>query len=80
MSAKEYNMWLADYRIRPWGDDLADLRVGMVTQSIRARDSKKAIYMKDCIPMFEEQSEPQDMLKVSKLLRARTKAMRGKNL
>ena len=49
MSAKEYNMWRADYLIEPWGEERADHRIGLVNQSIRASNSKEPVYLKDCI-------------------------------
>jgi hypothetical protein len=53
MSAKEYNLWKADYMIEPWGEDREDIRSGMIVQSIRAQNSKEGVYLKDCMVNFE---------------------------
>lgn len=53
MSAKEYNVWIADYQIEPYGEARADLRAGTIVQSNIAPHSKKVIKLKDCILDFE---------------------------
>ena len=53
MSAKEYNEWIADYEIEPWGDLREDLRAGTIVQSNLAPHSKKEVKLKDCMLNFE---------------------------
>jgi hypothetical protein len=80
MSAKEYNVWVADYSIRPWGEEMQDYRIGMVTQSVRAANSKEPVYMKDCMPVFESVQEKKafDWKAASAACRSHTLAMGGK--
>ena len=80
MSAKEYTEWKADYIIRPWGEEMQDYRIGMVTQSIRATNSKDAVLMKDCMPVFEAVKEKKkfDWKAASAALKDRTISMGGK--
>jgi hypothetical protein len=80
MSSKEYTKWKAYYSIRPWGEEMQNYRIGMVTQSIRAANSKEPIYMKDCIPVFESAKEKKafDWKASATLLKERTISMRGK--
>ena len=53
MSAKEYNEWIADYQIEPWGDLREDLRAGTIVQSNLAPHSKYNVLLKDCMLDFE---------------------------
>ena len=53
MSAKEYNIWLADHQIEPWGEERADLRAGTIVKSNLIPHSKKDIKLKDCMLNFE---------------------------
>jgi hypothetical protein len=46
-------LWKAEYSIRPWGDEIQDDRIGMVTQAIRAANSKDPVDIKDCIPVYK---------------------------
>lgn len=80
MSAKEYNVWVADYSIRPWGEELQDYRIGMVTQAVRATNSKEAVHIKDCIPTWEavEEKKEFDWKAASAACKAHTVAMGGK--
>jgi hypothetical protein len=80
MSAKEYNVWVADYSIRPWGEEMQDYRIGMVTQSVRAANSKDPVLMKDCMPVFEAVKEKKifDWKASKAALKERTIAMQGK--
>jgi hypothetical protein len=77
MSATEYNVWLADYQIEPWGEDRADLRAGTIVKSNLIPHSKKDIPLKDCMLNFEPPKKQtwQDM---SKMLKGHTAAMGGK--
>jgi hypothetical protein len=77
MPAREYDLWIADYRIEPWGEERADLRAGTIVQSNIAPYSKKDIKLKDCILNFEPPKKF-DWQAVSKALRSRTIAMGGK--
>jgi hypothetical protein len=53
MSAKEYNEWIADYQIAPYGELRDDLRTATIVQSNLAPHSKDAIAFKDCMLNFE---------------------------
>ena len=77
MSAKEYNVWLADYQIEPWGEDRADIRAGMIVQSTRVAYSKKEVKLKDCIMNFEppKKKNPKEIFA---MLKGYTLAMGGK--
>jgi hypothetical protein len=77
MSAKEYNLWIAEYGIEPFGQDREDVRSGMIVQSIRAQNSTKGVVLKDCIVNFEPPKKQtwQDM---SKMLKGHAAAMGGK--
>jgi hypothetical protein len=80
MSAKEYNLWLADYNIRPWGEELQDFRIGMVTQAVRAANSKDAVHIKDCIPVYETVKENKtfDWKAASAACKSYTQSLGGK--
>ncbi len=77
MSAKEYNLWIAEYSIEPYGQDREDVRSGMVVQSIRAQNSRKGVTLKDCIVNFEppKKQTPADMFA---MLKQHTASMGGK--
>ena len=77
MSAKEYNLWIAEYAIEPYGQDREDVRSGMVVQSIRAQYSKQGVTLKECIVNFEPPKKQtwQDM---SSILGRHTAVMGGK--
>ena len=77
MSAKEYNEWIAEYQIEPWGDLREDLRAGMIVQSNLAPHSKKDIKLKDCMVNFEIPKEF-DWKATRDDLKARTIALGGK--
>jgi len=53
MSAKEYDLWIAEEQIEPHGEERADLRTGTVVQSNLTPHSKDAVKLKDCILNFE---------------------------
>jgi hypothetical protein len=53
MSAKEYNEWVADYRIAPYGEIREDIRTATIVQSNLAPHSKESIAFKDCMLNFE---------------------------
>ena len=53
MSAKEYNVWLAEYMIEPFGEERADLRAGTIVKSNLIPHTKKDIKLKDCMLDFE---------------------------
>jgi hypothetical protein len=80
LSAKEYTEWKAYYSIRPWGEEMQDYRIGMVTQSVRAPNSKNPVLMKDCIPVFEAVKENKtfDWKAASAACKSHTLAMGGK--
>lgn len=80
MSAKEYTEWKADYIIRPWGEEMQDYRIGMVTQAVRAANSKDAVHIKDCIPLYETVNENKtfDWKAASAACKAHALAMGGK--
>ena len=77
MSAKEYNLWIAEYNIEPWGEDRADIRSGMIVQSVRVAYSKNEVKLKDCIMDFEppKKQTPKEMFS---MLKNFTAAMGGK--
>ena len=77
MSAKEYNLWLADYQIEPFGDERADLRAGTIVKSNLILYSKKDIKLKDCVLDFKPPKK-QNWQDWQKLLCARTRALGGK--
>ena len=77
MSAKEYNLWIADEQIEPTGESRQDLRIATVVQSNLAPHSKEAIKLKDCILNFEPPKK-QDWRQWEKQLMSRTIAMGGK--
>jgi hypothetical protein len=80
MSAKEYNLWIAEYSIRPWGEELQDYRIGMVTQAVRSANSKDPVHIKDCIPLYETVKEKKefDWKAASAACKAHTQALGGK--
>ena len=77
MSAKEYNLWIAEYNIEPHGEDRADIRSGMIVQSNLAPHTKKDIKLKDCVLNFEppKKQTPKEMCA---MLKGYTAAMGGK--
>ena len=77
MSAKEYNVWIAEYMIEPFGQDREDIRSGMIVQSNLAPHSKKGIKLKDCIVNFEppKKKNPKEIFA---MLKGYTMAMGGK--
>ncbi len=77
MSAKEYDLWKAEYMIEPWGEERADLRTGTIVQSNLAPHSKEPVKLKDCILSFKEPIKQtwQDM---KKMLSNRTAMLKGK--
>jgi hypothetical protein len=77
MSAKEYNLWIAEYQIEPHGEERDDLRSAMIVQSNLAPYVEKGIKLKDCILNFEPPKEF-DWKAASNALRSRTIAMGGK--
>jgi hypothetical protein len=77
MSAKEYNVWAAEYHIEPFGQDREDIRSGMIVQSIRAQNSKEGVILKDCIVDFEPPKKT-EWEQWQGDLKARTIAMGGK--
>lgn len=77
MSAKEYNVWIAEYSIEPYGQDREDVRAGMITQSVRAQYSKEGVTLKDCIVNFEPPKK-QDWQQWQKSLKSHAASMGGK--
>jgi hypothetical protein len=77
MSAAEYNEWIADYQIEPWGDLREDLRTATIVQAAIAPHSKKEVKLKDCMLNFEPPKQF-DWKATSDLLKARTIALGGK--
>jgi hypothetical protein len=77
MSAKEYNVWLAEYMIEPFGEDREDIRSGMVVQSNLMPHTKKEVKLKNCIVNFEppKKKTPQEIFS---MLKGYTMAMGGK--
>ena len=79
MSAKEYNIWIAEYNIRPWGEELQDFRIGMVTQAVRAANSKDAVHIKDCIPVYQEAKKKQTPEEMFSILQNHASGMARKD-
>jgi len=77
MSAKEYNLWIAEEQIEPHGEEREDLRAGTIVQSNLAPHSKEAVKLKDCILNFEP-PEKTDWHDWSKQLTQHAAAMGGK--
>ena len=77
MSAKEYNLWIAEYQIEPRGEDREDLRAGSIVQSNFDPYSKEAVKLKDCMLNFEPPKKF-DWKATSNLLKNRTIALGGK--
>ena len=78
MSAREYNLWIAEYGIEPWGQDREDIQYGLIVQSIRAANSKKGVTLNECIVNFEPQKKKMDWRQWQESLKSRTIAMGGK--
>ena len=77
MSAKEYNVWVADYRIEPFGERREDLRTATIVQSNLAPHSKKEVKLKDCILNFEP-PKPMKWQDMQAMCFARSAAMNRK--
>jgi len=77
MSANEYNTWIAEYTIEPWGEERADLRAGTIVKSNIIPHTEKDIKLKDCMLSFEpiKKQTPKEMFS---MLKEHTTAMRGK--
>jgi hypothetical protein len=77
MSAKEYNVWLAEYIIEPFGEERQDLRIGMVVQSVLSPHVEREIELKECMLNFEpiKKQTPAEMFNK---LKSYTIAMGGK--
>jgi hypothetical protein len=77
MSAKEYNLWIAEYNIEPHGEDRSDIRAGTIVKSNLIPHSKKDIELKDCMINFEppKKQTPAEMFE---MLKGHTAAMGGK--
>lgn len=78
MSAAEFAEWGAYYSLEPFGEDRADLRMGILacaTLSPHVRKGKK-LKPSDFIPRFAPK-QPQTPKEISKSLRKITVAMGG---
>lgn len=77
MSAKEYNLWIAEYQIEAYGQERGDLWAAMIVKSNLMPHSKKDIPLKDCMLNFEQPKKQtaEDMFSV---LKNYTIAMGGK--
>lgn len=47
MSAEEFVLWKADYMMRPWSDDRAELYSALVAQAVSAPWCKSSTKLKD---------------------------------
>jgi hypothetical protein len=76
MSAKEFNVWQAEYEIEPWGEERSDLRAGSIVQAALMPHCKN-VKFKDCVLNFEPPKKQtwQDM---QKMCMSRTLALGGK--
>jgi len=77
MSAKEYNLWIADEQIEPTGEERADLRAEKIVNSNLATFSAEGLELKDCYMDFDPPKK-QDPLEWGKQLMAYTVACGGK--
>jgi len=77
MSAKEYNVWIAEYQIEPYGELREDLRAGTIVKSNLIPHSKKDIKLKDCMLNFE-QPKKKTPKEIFAMLKGYTAAMGGK--
>lgn len=77
MSAKELLLWRADYSIKPWGDERADLRAGSIVQSNLQPWSKQPVKLSDCVLRFKQKAA-QTMEEMKNILMALTLRMGGK--
>lgn len=64
MTAKEFALWQAEYLARPWGEERADLRAGIIASTVanyagkqRAENAGLAV-PKDFMP-FKREAEPE---------------------
>jgi len=77
MSAKEYNLWIADYNIEPWGEIRSDYRAAMIAKTSLLPHSEEDFNIEDFIVKFEEKPE-QTPEQIFKTLGAYTLGMGGK--
>jgi hypothetical protein len=77
LSAKEYNLWIAEYGIEPFGEDRADIRAGTIVKSNLIPHCQKDIKLKDCMLNFEppKKQTPEQMFA---MLKGHTASMGGK--
>lgn len=53
MSQAEFQDWLEEYRRRPWGEDIEDLRMGTIASTIaNANSVNRSFAPADFIPRF----------------------------
>lgn len=63
MTAQEFGLWQAEYRIRPWGEFRSDIRAGIVASTIANTNRRKdtpAYKFTDFIVKFGKQVEQQE--------------------
>jgi len=77
MSAKEYNLWIADYSIEPWGEIRSDLRAATIVKSNIIPHTSKDIKLADCMLDFKPVIE-QTPKQIYSSLKAFTLGMGGK--
>lgn len=76
--AREFNEWLAYYRLEPWGEERDDLRSGIVASVIAncfRGKGQKAFKPKDFMPRFDKPEEP-DWRATKSLFKAAQSAQR----
>lgn len=58
MSQAEFEIWLEEYGRRPWGDDIEDLRFGIVASTVANVHSQNRTFAPgDFMPKFGDQPE-----------------------
>lgn len=53
MSMAEYQLWLAEYQRRPWGEEIEDLRMGTIAATVaNAHSCERTFTPAEFIPKF----------------------------
>lgn len=81
ISSREFTEWIAYYQLEPFGEERADLRMGIIASLIAnsnrdPKKRKKPFEPKDFMPLFEAPNRPwQDQLQFVKLINKAMKAV-----
>ena len=61
MSQAEFAIWTEEYARRPWGDDIEDLRAGIIASTVaNVHSSNRTFNPGDFMPKFGAQPEQTD--------------------